>query len=254
MAVLRNAINTLDPAPDRKKDLTLLLSLLSELCEQHVSGFTKSIEDELRTAGTAENKTVPVTEILARHQEYRAYVKADAGKVATEVSGAISKFVSGTTSDVLDGMANLVTTGLDAIIGAGEGTQQEMRTYYIVVQDFAIARYDICAWSRHIEAEGITTQIETALAIVAFKSSVDVGKLSLNTFLIAYGSQLASMNFPRDKQLEYLDFAEKVYKRLRGEPVRALAADTRNFVALDLGSMPTAKFNSPGQLRGSLWR
>lgn len=80
----------------------------------------------MRTAGTPENRTIPVTEILARHKEYRAYVKSDAGKIATEVSSAIKKIVSGGTSDIIDGVASLVTTGLEAIIGAGEGTQQEM--------------------------------------------------------------------------------------------------------------------------------
>ncbi|MBK9107347.1 MAG: hypothetical protein IPM92_02930 [Saprospiraceae bacterium] len=83
MAILKNAINALDPAPDRKKDITLLLSLLSELCEQKVKDFSSSIENELRIAGTGENKTIPVTEILARHKEYRAYIKSDAGKVAS---------------------------------------------------------------------------------------------------------------------------------------------------------------------------
>jgi len=69
MAVLKKAIEALDPAPDKKKDITLLLSLLSELCEQRVDRFVKSIEEDLRTAGNAENRTVPVTEILARPKE-----------------------------------------------------------------------------------------------------------------------------------------------------------------------------------------
>lgn len=252
MAVLKKAIEALDPAPDKKKDITLLLSLLSELCEQRVDKFVKSIEENLRTAGNAENRTVPVTEILARHKEYRAYVKSDAGKIATEVSGAVKKFVSGTSSDIIDGVADLVTTGLEAIIGAGEGTQQEMMSYYIVVQDFGIARYDICAWARKIEAQGITTQIEAALALVAFKSSVDVHKISLNTFLIAYAGQLARMEFPPNKQKEYIEYAEQIYAKLRGEdpgPKFALSGGPSDARSFGLGS-----FAGPAEFRGSLWR
>jgi hypothetical protein len=217
MAVLKKAIETLDPTPDKKKEITLLLSLLSELCEQKVEAFTKSVEDELRTAGNGENKSIPVTQIIARHKEYRAYVKADAGKIATEVSGAIKKFVSGGTTEIIDGVASLVTTGLEAIIGAGTGTQQEMSSYYIVVQDYGIVRYDVRAWARQIEAQGITSQIETALAIVAFKGSVDVTKISFNTFLIAYGTQLSQMGFAPDKQKEYLAYAKQVYDLLKEE-------------------------------------
>lgn len=250
MAILKNAINALDPAPDRKKDITLLLSLLSELCEQKVKDFSSSIENELRIAGTGENKTIPVTEILARHKEYRAYIKSDAGKVASEVSGAIKKFVSGGANDIIDGVASLVTTGIEAIIGAGSGVQQEMSTYYIVVQDYGIARYDIRIWARQIEAQGITSQIETALANVAFKSSVDISKLSFNTFLIAYGSQLEAMNFPKDKQKEYLDYAIEIYNKLRGNIQSSITTEEFN------GYVPTqslSNFRLPGLLYGSLW-
>ena len=169
MSVLKTAIKTLDPQPEKTKDLTLLLSLLSELCEQRVDKFAKAVEDDMRTAGNGENRTIPVTEILARHKEYRAYIKSDAGKIATEVSAAIKKFISGQATEIISGVADLVTTGLEAIIGAGEATQQEMSSYYIVVQDYGIARYDVCAWARKIEARGVTAQIESALALVAFK-------------------------------------------------------------------------------------
>jgi hypothetical protein len=247
MAFLKSAINALDPQPDKKKEITLLLSLLSELCEQKVTEFATKIETELRTAGDGENRTVPVTEIVARHKEYRAYVKQDAGKIATEVAGAVKKFVSGGTSEIIDGVASLVTTGLEAIIGAGSGTQQEMSSYYIIVQDYGIVRYDVRAWSRQIEAQGITTQIETALAIVAFKSSVDVTKLSYNTFLIAYGAQLAAMEFPANKQKEYLQYAKQIYDELRnkdGATVGALPADAPR----EHRSVEFANFRCPGVL------
>lgn len=250
MSILKDAINALDPAPDKKKEITLLLSLLSEACEQKVKEFSTNIEEELRTAGNGENRTVPVTEILARHKEYRAYIKSDAGKIATEVSGAIKKFVSGGADDIIDGIASLVTTGIEAIIGAGSGSQQEMSTYYIVVQDYGIARYDIRVWARQIEAAGITSQIETALATVAFKSSVDITKLSFNTFLIAYGSQLEAMNFPKDKQKEYINYAIEIYDKLRG-------AATGDKIGLDRSLDNTASqignFRLPGKYFGSLW-
>lgn len=250
MAVLKNAINALDPSHDKKKEITLALSLLSELCEAKVTAFETAIETELRTAGSVENKTIPVTEILARHTEYRAYIKQDAGKIATEVSSAIKKFIAGSASSIIDGIADLVTTGIEAIIGAGSGTQQEMTSYYIVVQSFGILRFDVRAWCRQIEAEGITSQIETALAIVAFKSSVDVTNISLNTFLIAYQNQLGNMGISEGEWAKYLDTAEKLYSKLRGE-----ATSSSSAAALPGAGFATnpIKFCAPGQLYGSLW-
>lgn len=248
MAVLKNAINALDPAPDKKSQLTLLLALLSELCEQKVVQFTEAIETDLRTAGTVENKTIPVTEILAKHKEYRAYIKQDAGKIATEVASAIKKFIAGTSSDILDGISSLVTTGIEAIIGAGSGTQQEMSSYYIVVQRFAILRFDIRVWCRQIEATGITNQIETALAVVSYKSSVDVSKISLNTFLIAYQDQLGKIGIPESEWEKYLATAEELFGKLKGDSLTTVSAlpvtgITKNPINL-LG---------PGELHGSFW-
>ncbi len=217
MAVLKNAINALDPTPDKKKQITLLLSLLSELCEQKINEFTTKIEDELRTAGSIENKTIPITEILAKHNEYRAYVSQDAGTIATEVTDGIKKFLVGSAESILDGVGELVTTGLKAIIGAGSGQQQEFSSYFVIVQSFALLRFDIRVWSRKIEAEGITSDIEHAFAISAYKSSVDVNKISLNTFLIAYQDQLAKIGVPESNWEEYLDTAEKVFDRLKGD-------------------------------------
>jgi len=253
VAVLKNAINALDPQPDKKKEITLLLSLLSELCEQKVKDFSTAIEEELRTAGNGENRTVPVLEVLARHKEYRAYVKSDAGKIATEVSSAIKKFVSGTATDIIDGVASLVTTGLEAIIGAGTGTQQEMSSYYIVVQDYGIARYDIRAWARQIEASGITSQIETALAIVAFKSSVDITKLSFNTFLIAYAGQLSLMNIPPDKQKEYLAYAKEIYDQLRQNSGPTVESGAPALASSVSGPLAFGRFRAPGELYGTVW-
>ncbi|KQS88848.1 hypothetical protein [Rhizobium sp. Leaf386] len=252
MAVLKDAIKALDPTPDKKNDITLLLNLLAELCEQKVIEIKQRVEQELRTAGDGENRTIPVVEILARHTEYRAYVKDDAGKLATEVSGAVKKFVSGGADNIVGGIADLVTSGLEAILGSAEGVQAEMSSYYIVVQDYGIARYDVCAWTRRIEASGITSKIENAMVIVAFKSSVDVSKLSFNTFLLAYGEQLAAMNFPANEQAQYIEYAEKIYNKLRG-----LAGSPSGDVRLsnaNISMQPSfGDFHAPGRFRGSLW-
>ena len=217
MAVLADAIKALDPAPDKKTQLTLALNLLSELSESKVEEFASSVEESYRTAGTIENRTAPITMVIANHSEYRAYVKDDVGKIADEVSKAIKKFVSGGSKDIIEGIAALVTTGLTTILGEGKGVQQEMRRYYITAQSRALVRYDILAWRRLIEAEGITTQIESCMAIYASKASVDVSALDLNTFLLAYEDQLHKMGFDEAETLEYIEKAEEVYNKLKGE-------------------------------------
>lgn len=215
MSVLKAAINALDPAPDKRTELTLALNLLYELAQERSDRFAQEIRDDLRTAGTGDNRSIPITEILSWYSQTFAYVKSDAEKLVTNVTDAIRGFVSGGSDAIITGIGKLVTTGLEAIIGAGSGVQAEMKSYYIVVQSYGIARYDICAWSRQVEASGITTSIESALAFTAAQSSVDVQKISFNTFLIAYGDQLTKIGFTEQQITEYIDYAEVVFNRLR---------------------------------------
>ncbi|MGB3763378.1 MAG: hypothetical protein WA966_09150 [Ornithinimicrobium sp.] len=216
MSVLREAIKVLDPAPDKRTELTLALELITELSSSKADMFEESVNQSYPTAGTVENRTAPITLVIASHKEYRAYVKNDASKISEEVSGAVKKFVSGGSDNIIDGIASLVTTGLDVLLGGGMGLQQEMSTYYITAQSRALVRYDIRAWQRTVQATGITTQIESCLALYASKAAIDVTQLDLNNFLISYEDQLSKMGFTDNQISEYLDEAEATFGRLSG--------------------------------------
>ncbi|QKG70411.1 hypothetical protein [Erythrobacter mangrovi] len=123
-----------------------------------------------------------------------------------------------------------------------------MSSYFIIVQSFGIIRFDIRIWCRMIEAEGITTQIESALATAAYKSSVDVTKLSLNTFLIAYQGQLAKLGIPEAEWEKYLDTAEAMYDRLRGDRPGGVVGQLE--APLVIGG---SNFVAPAVLTGTLW-
>jgi hypothetical protein len=246
MALWRDAVNALDPVKSEKNERTLLLDVLTELCASKVAAFTNSVEEDLRSAGTAENKTIPVTEVIARHSEYRAYSSKDVGKVPGEIASAVKDFITGGSDSIVEGVAKLVTTALTAILGKSTALQQETSTYYIVVQDYAIARYDLRAWSRYIEAQGIVEEIENALAIVAYKSSVDVSKISFNTFLMAYSNQLKMMGFDGSQIKEYLDAAWQVFSDLRKDASPAGLATSA--APLALGSVGGVAFTPPGHV------
>jgi len=215
MSFLKNAIEALDPAPNKKTELTLALQVLFELAEQKSTLFKRDLELNLRTAGTPDNQTIPITQILAWHSETRAYVKDDAGKLAEVILGSIKKFIGGGTDEILSGIGDLATAALEGILGAGSGTQAEMHSYYIVVEGLSIVRMDIAAWSRRIEATGITSKIESALAFQAAKSSVNVDAITFNTFLQAYKSQLEKMKLPPDKLKEFIIQSKEIFELLR---------------------------------------
>ena len=221
MSFLKNAIEALDPAPDKQKELTLLLNLLFELAVQKRDSQTTFLEQQLRTAGTPENPSIPITNTLAWHSETRAYVSDDAGKLIETITGAVKKFVSGGSDNIIDGIGDLLSGGLSAILGSGSGTESEMHSYFILVDGFSIVRFDLTAWQRRIEVTGITSKIQNAMTFTAVKSSVNVDKISFNTFLSAYNSQLVKMKISGDELKAFILEAKSVFELLKDSKSKA---------------------------------
>lgn len=261
MAPLRTAIQAADTAPAATSEATLALSLLSDLCEQKVAVFTEQIESDLRAAGSNENKSVPVTNILARQAEYRAYVQSDEAKIPAEVTQAVGNFLGGGPGAIMDGIGRLLTTGLQSILGTGTGSQREFQTYYVIVQDSSAIRFDVRAWARQIEGSAITQHIEKCLVIVAYQSSVDVGKMDLNTFMGLYRRQLAALNIPADQWETYITKAKEFLRTLTGnggapdtsKSAVAVALTTEDALTTALIPDGTENVQLPEMLPGTLY-
>lgn len=239
MSVLKDAINALDPAPDKKKELTLAVNLLFELAEQKKEIQDTFLKDQLRTAGSVENPTIPITNTLAWHSETRAYVKNDVSKLPNVVTDAVKKFINGGSDEIISGVGELITAGLEAILGSGSGTESSMHSYFIVVEGLSIVRFDLCAWQRRIEATGFTSIIENAMTMTAVKSSVNVDKITFNTFLQAYKAQLEKMDFTDKELIEYIKKSKEVFELLR-DP---------NSNGVNVGADQFSLAQAPGTLR-----
>ena len=129
----------------------------------------------------------------------------------------MKNFIDGGSENVVNGIGELLTGGLNAILGSGTGTQSEMHSYFIVVEAFSIVRFDITAWQRRIEVTGFTSKIENAMTLTAVKSSVDVDKITFNTFLQAYNAQLKKMKFDEHELIEFIKQSKKVFELLRDD-------------------------------------
>lgn len=232
MAFLRDAIKVLDPSSDKQKELTLALSLLSELCEIKVNEFENNIFKSFRTAGTGENYTVPIYKQIGTYKDYRAYVKDDVSKIGDEISKVLNKFISGSTPEIISGIGDLLTSALTTVLGEGEASQREMHQYCVVIQDYSIVRYDISIWKRNIQATGITSKIQDCLAIYCSKASVNVQSLDLNTFISIYADQLNNLNIPKTEIKKYLDESEAIYLKLKGNTpskiIKNISIETSN--------------------------
>lgn len=208
----------------------LNLNLLFELATSKCDHFKTQITDNIRTAGTIENPTIPITHIIADTSEMRAYCKDDSTKIVGEATNAIKSFVTGGSENVISGVGALIGAGINMLMGSGEGVQAEHSDYFIMVDGLALVRIDIKSWIRKVTVVGITQKIESVLAFTAVKSSVDVDKISFNTFMEAYKYQLqrdAAHALNENDLMKEIKRAKEVYNLLKTDSAEStLVFDT----------------------------
>ena len=230
MSSLRNSIKKADPAPEKKEEIMLNLNLLFELATSKCDHFKTQIADNIRTAGTIENPTIPITHIIADTSEMRAYCKDDSTKIVGEATNAIKSFVTGGSENVISGVGALIGAGINMLMGSGEGVQAEHSDYFIMVDGLALVRIDVKSWIRKVTVVGITQKIESVLAFTAVKSSVDVDKISFNTFMEAYKYQLqrdAAHALNENDLMKEIKRAKEVYNMLKTDSAEStLVFDT----------------------------
>lgn len=229
MAILKNAIKAFDPAPEKKNEVEKILTLLFELAESKTDNFKKEIVQSLRTAGTEENPTIPVTQVLRFQADTRAYTVEDSAKIINEATLAIKGFIQGGAENIVNGIGNLLGTAVNALLGSGHGIQAQRDDYFVAVEGLSIVRVDVKSWVRKVEISGVTKKIDSIFAFVASKSSVDVDKITFNTFLQAYQFQLLRLQMPQDELIKEITKAREVFDILQSKNPKA---STHNFEAL----------------------
>jgi hypothetical protein len=215
MAVLKQAIATFDPATEKKKEIETALDLLFELAKSKCENFEKTILQLLRTAGTEENPTIPISQMINSYHDIRSYVTEDSANIINVITAETKNFITGGTDNVINGISTLLCTGINALLGAGTGVQAERKDYFIAVDGLSIIRVDIMSWMRRVDITGIKKRIDSALAFTIVKSSVDVNKITFNTFLQAYKYQLENSKISNDDLLREISEAKKVFLLLK---------------------------------------
>jgi hypothetical protein len=215
MGSIRAAANQIVANDDKLAREKALLDALAALAEEKGRSMTQQIMADLRTAGTAENRTVPIEAIIAVAEEHHAYAMDRLNTtIAQNVSAALKGFCSGSSDQIIDGVTSLISTALGAFLGQGEASEDSLHDYYLLTEGMSIIRVDLRSWRRKISVDGIVQNLEAVSAFSAVKSTVDLSKIRLNTFLHMYEKQLAvvfdtgSMPF-----IEQIETAKQIYMK-----------------------------------------
>lgn len=210
MGALRNIVKSADSSSQVQEEVKEALAMLVELAQEKAKSAEGEIKLDLQTGKTTDDLSVPITKVIQSKMEYRA-ITSNSSDIISSITSSISEMFSG-DAGILKGISGIANTALTAIVGAGEGQENEVRFYNVVTEYPAIVRFDFYFWGRNTKAKSIMTQVKSAFACVGFKSAVDVSKLDYNTFLSLYSPILRSA-FGSDQQKlkEMINESKEVY-------------------------------------------
>lgn len=212
MSTIKKAIESVVGNDEEKKRAKEMLTLLAEACESKGKLMAEELKTYIRTAGTVENKTIPVSDILTEFFETRVTTEESMKDLPNAVADAIKNMMSG---NIIEGATSLISTTLNAILGSSSGAEVTRRQYFVGIEGLSMVRYDISYWARDITVESLKKYQEKSCVCILTKSSIDPKNLKFNTFLNIYQSLLEKKSgLTNDELIKMIEDAKKVYKTI----------------------------------------
>ena len=244
MGKIRDIVKQADCTPEVKKEIGESLALLMELCDIKIEKYEHEIQDNLKTGKIDEDSLlIPIDHIINHWTDYRCITK-QSNDILEKIKESITEICKGTTESVINGISSLINNALDAVVGTGEGTEHLTKLYTCCTEGSGEAasfvRYDMMVWTRNITASALSTYMESAFAMVLYKSSINVSKISFNDFRSIYlqvlenGLDSSMSKEDREKEImKSLELARKVYDELRKD-----SSSSDSFTVSDLRNIP----------------
>ena len=243
MGVIKDIVNQVDKSEEEKQQLGETLDLLVGLAKAKAEHCQKTIEDDLRSGRVAGNDTLyfPITRIAEKRVQYRCTTTDTPGDLVSTISESITgMFDDHTPKNIINRIAKTANEFLQILLGAGEGTEQYSQVYTTGIDGSGMAmslvRTDFMFWCRKITASSLKEKMDSALTCVAYKSVIDVSKLSFDDFRNVY-SKVVDKGLPED-----------ISQEERMEIIMKCIQEAKDIFKMLGGKL---EYDSPGNLRRS---
>lgn len=225
MGVLQDAVNSFDKSKVNAEEVSATLDLMVELTKTKAETFESKIEESLnrgRILGkgdSADSLFFPISSVKDRRIEYRCVTKETPTDLIDTVGEAISGMINDhSAGNVVKGITSIINSGLTTLMGLSEGMEQYTGSTSTFIDGTGIAvnivRFDTIIWGRTVKASSIKDQIKNTFACVAYKSVVNVAKLSFDDFRSVYAPVMEASG--ETDVIAALKAAKEVYDVLDG--------------------------------------
>jgi hypothetical protein len=134
--------------------------------------------------------------------------------VVAKIGTSIGDFLKGDTSDISNGILNIASTAVDAILGNVSIGECEDKQFFVIPQHNAIIRIDTKCWRYNFSSAGIITDSENIFCYVCCKSVVDHTTLTDDEFTYLISEYVGD---DPEKVEAYAQKLRDIWKALKGE-------------------------------------
>lgn len=225
MGVLTEAVKRIDTSKEEMSDTKDTLDLMVELTKSKAEEFKREIEDTLKDGlflGTGDNRKTlffPITSVKDSRVEYRCITKDTPTNLVDTIADSICDMIEdNSATGIVKGIAKIINGAIQPLLGLSEGSEQYCSSTSTFIEGkglaMSIVRFDCIIWARAISAKSIKEQIEKTMACVAYKSVVNVKKITFDDFRAVY-SPLVDLSGTSNIQ-EAIKNAKDIYDMLGG--------------------------------------
>ncbi|MEB3341769.1 hypothetical protein [Okeania sp.] len=217
MGFVKEIVSSVDSSSDVSSEIKETLNILMNLAEAKTLVFETEIEKDLQMGKTSDkNLNISVTKVIQKKSQCRAKTSQEVPFVE-KIQEALKNLFS-SDPKIFSAVSDVINSSLQLIIGTGEGTQSIVKVYEVVAEYPAIVRFDFWFWGQNIKSESLKKHMESVFSCVAYKSAVDVQKLTFNEFLSLYGTVLnKAFGAEHDKIKDFIAQSQEIYKLLKEE-------------------------------------
>lgn len=140
-------------------------------------------------------------------------------EVLTKIGASVGSFLTGKTREITDGILNIASIAVDAILGDTSIGEVEDKTWFVIPQHNAVIRIDAKFWRYNFSAKGIITDTENVFCYVCAKSVVDYKALSDAEFIYLISENIGD---EPEKVKSYLKELKEIWDSLKSEEPKRL--------------------------------
>ena len=225
MGMLQDAVKSFDKSDENADAVSATLDLMVELTKSKAETFKSKIEESLNRgrilgkSDSADSLYFPISSIKDSRIQYRCITK----DTPTDLIDTVGETISGMINDhsagnIVKGVAAIINSGLKTLMGLSEGMEQYTSSTSTFIDGSGIAvnivRFDTIIWGRTVKASSIKDTIKNTFACIAYKSVVNVKKLSFDDFRSVYAPVMEASG--ETNVIAALKAAKEVYDVLDG--------------------------------------